>query len=625
MAKFEMVEQLREILRSEASFDKYWRKGALLRNRVVDDLREYDDKLIAALLSNDYIRGAYTKQIAGEYVFQLEQLIGAFQYRDYWENSYTKYANKIGLTANGKFIDESTDVVLDYPFKDTILKGGMVDENLKDEEPFLNEVLAKTEIDQLFAPKIFKNSRIVGESNAVEVDNPDNLVIKGNNLIVLHGLRKKYAGRVKQIFLDPPYNTGKDFGYNDRFNHATWLTFMKNRLEVAKDFLTNDGTLWMTIDSNESHYLKVLADSIFGRENFVDEIIWQRAFSPINLKKTISRSHDTILVYAKNFDENFELNRLPRDSATNERYKNIDNDPRGPWTSGDLSVGPAVEANIYPIITPSGRSVLPPAGYSWRLSQERLKEYTKENRIWFGEDGNNTPRMKRFLSDVKDGVVSTSLWKHEEVGHNQEAKKELKALFPENPFGTPKPERLMQRILTLGSNKGDLVMDFFMGSATTPAVAMKMGRRFISIEQMDYIKTVSVERLKKVIEGEQGGISKDVNWQGGGSFVYAELMEKNQGYIGDIAKASTPAELEVVYNRMKDVADFDFRADLDKFLEEKDEAKLTFEERKQLLVKILDKNQLYYNYADIDDENVRDLLSDEDYNFNKAFYEGGEA
>ena len=394
---------------------------------------------------------------------------------------------------------------------------------------------------------------------------------------------------------------------------------MKSRLEIAWDLLAEDGTIWISIDDNESHYLKVLADSVFGRENFLNEIIWQRAFAPVNLKKTFSRSHDYIQVYAKNNSSNKELNKLSRSAEANSRYKNPDNDSRGPWTSGDLSVGPAVQANIYEITTPSGRKVLPPDGYSWRLSKDRLKEFIDDNRIWFGKDGDNVPRIKRFLSEV-GGVVAQTLWTYQEVGHNQDAKKEIKALFEGQAlFGTPKPEKLLQRILTLGSNKNDLVLDFFMGSATTQAVAMKMGRRFIGIEQMDYINTVSVPRLQKVIEGEQGGISKDVNWQGGGSFIYAELMEKNQGYLKDLQKSESIQELMKVYDRMKENADIDFRLDLEKF-EEEINTFSSLDERRRELIRILDKNQLYYNYANIDDENVRDLISNNDYKFNKSFY-----
>lgn len=325
----------------------------------------------------------------------------------------------------------------------------------------------------------------------------------------------------------PPYNTGNAFEhYDDGLEHSIWLSLMRDRLEILKRLLSNDGgSIWISIDADESHYLKVLCDEIFGRQCFVDEVIWQRAFAPVNLKKTLSRSHDTILVYCKN-SIGFELNKLPRSAETNSRYKNPDNDPRGPWTSGDLSVGPAIEKNIYEITTPSGRKCLPPKGYSWRVSKEKLQEMITEKKIYFGPTGENAPRIKRFLVDVKDGVVSTTLWTRNECGDNQEAKREIKALFSDekNPFDTPKPERLIQRILTLASNPGDLVLDSFLGSGTTAAVAQKMGRCWIGVEMEETAYSYCLPRLKKVIDGEdQGGITKAVNWQGGGSFKFYEL------------------------------------------------------------------------------------------------------
>lgn len=278
------------------------------------------------------------------------------------------------------------------------------------------------------------------------------------------------------------------------------MTFIKNRLEIAWELLADDGTIWMSIDDYESHYLKVLADGIFGRENFVNEVIWQRAYAPVNLKKTFSRSHDAILVYAKNNSSEKEFNRIPRKESMVANYKNPDNDPRGVYKADNISVGPAVEKNIYEITTPSGRKILPPDGYSWRFSKERFEELLADNRVYFGKDGNSAPSYKRFLSEVKDGVVAQTLWTYQEVGHNQDAKKEIKSLFDgQAAFGTPKPEKLIQRVLQIGSNENDLVLDFFMGSATTQSVAHKLNRQYIGIEQMDYIETISVERLKKVI------------------------------------------------------------------------------------------------------------------------------
>lgn len=348
------------------------------------------------------------------------------------------------------------------------------------------------------------------KSNVKNDPNTENMLIHGDNLLALKALESKYAGQVKCIYIDPPYNTGTAFEhYDDNLEHSTWLSLMKPRLEILRNLLDEEsGTIWISIDSDECHYLKVLCDQIFGRRNFIDEVVWQRAYAPVNLKKTLSRSHDIILVYAKNFSPTFELNKLPRSKEANSRYKNPDNDPRGVWQSDNLSVGPAVESNIYEITTPSGRKVLPPEGYSWRLNKERFEEFKKDNRIWFGEDGSNTPRIKRFLSEVKDGIVAMTYWTRDEVGDSQEGKREIKALNLGSVFDTPKQERLIERILTLATNEGDLVLDSFLGSGTTAAVAQKMNRRYIGVEMGDHAYTHCKLRLDKVISGEdKGGIS----------------------------------------------------------------------------------------------------------------------
>ena len=351
-----------------------------------------------------------------------------------------------------------------------------------------------------------------------------NMLIHGDNLLALKALEQDYAGCVKCIYIDPPYNTGNAFEhYDDGIQHSIWLSLMRERLVLLRTLLSDDGSIWISIDADESHYLKVLCDEIFGRKNFIDEVIWQRSYAPINLKKTLSRSHDTILVYAKNKSDKYELNKLPRGDAEN-RYKNIDNDPRGPWTSGPIQAGPRTESRVYEIITPSGRRVLPPPQYCWRVSKEKFDEMVADNRIYFGPNGDNVPRIKRFLSEVKDGMVATTLWLREDAGDNQEGKKEIKELFEDSVFDTPKPERLIERVLTLGSNEGDIVLDSFLGSGTTAAVAQKMGRRYIGVEMGNHAYTHCAIRLKKVIDGtDQGGISKAQNWKGGGGFRFYEL------------------------------------------------------------------------------------------------------
>ena len=351
-----------------------------------------------------------------------------------------------------------------------------------------------------------------------------NMLIHGDNLLALKALEQDYAGCVKCIYIDPPYNTGNAFEhYDDGVEHSIWLSLMRERLVLLRNLLSDDGSIWISIDADESHYLKVLCDEIFGRKNFIDEVIWQRAFAPVNLKKTISRSHDAILVYSKD-SEGFILNGLKRSKTQLQTYKNLDNDPRGPWTSADCTVGPAVEEKLYELTTPSGRKILPPAGRCWLFTKERLEEMIADNRIWFGKDGNNAPRVKKFISEVKAGVTPMSLWLRDEVGDNQEAKREIKSFNFDSVFDTPKPERLIERVLTLGSNEGDIVLDSFLGSGTTAAVAQKMGRRYIGVEMGNHAYTHCAVRLKKVIDGtDQGGISKAQNWKGGGSFRFYEL------------------------------------------------------------------------------------------------------
>ena len=596
----------------------------LNKNKLSELARKYDAKLLNLLMKEENVKNHFFTTLEdGVLVFKKDVFLQFLNNKEFLPDSYTAYKTKIGLgNDNGDYISENNDVVLNFPYKDCILEGGQTKEDAKRQELFFNKSLAPNEINRLLDNKVLTNFKRYdkdGEHEVENIEDTDNLIIKGNNLIALHSLKKRYAGKVKLIYIDPPYNTGKDsFNYNDHFNHSTWLTFIKNRLEAAWDLLADDGTIWISIDDYETHYLKVLADTIFGRENFLNEVIWQRAYAPVNLKKTFSRSHDTILVYAKNNSSEKELNKLPRDEEANSRYKNPDNDSRGVWQSDNLSVGPAVESNIYEIITPSGRSVFPPEGYSWRLNKERFKEYLNDNRIWFGEDGNNVPRIKRFLSEVKDGVVAQTLWTYKEVGHNQDAKKEIKNLFDgQAAFGTPKPEKLIQRIIQLGSEEGDLILDFFMGSGTTQAVAHKMNRQYIGIEQMDYIETVSVERLKKVIAGEQGGISKDVEWQGGGSFVYCELKNDAQDFLNKVKNALSSKELVELLDQVKKSSFLSYRVEAKK-LHKEEFIKLSLFEQKQLLVELIDHNNLYVNYCDIDD--VNNNISEKEKQLNKMFY-----
>lgn len=351
----------------------------------------------------------------------------------------------------------------------------------------------------------------------------DNLLIHGDNLLALRALEQEYAGKVKCIYIDPPYNTGNAFEhYDDGLEHSIWLSLMRDRLEILKRLLSDDGSIWISLDDNEQAYCKVLCDEIFGRNNFINNVIWQKKYSPQNDAKWLSDNHDFIMVFAK--DKNtWRPNLLARSDEAIARYKNPDNDPKGPWKLITLHAKSG-NNNEFEYTFSNGYTWKPIPGTFARFSKDTLKQYDEEGKIWFGKDGKSIPSVKKYLSEVKDGVTSLTIWTYDEVGHNHEAKKEVKTFNIRDPFATPKPERLIQKIITLGSNPGDLVLDSFLGSGTTAAVAHKMGRRWIGIEMGEHCYTHCIPRLKQVIDGtDQGGITKSVNWQGGGGFKFYEL------------------------------------------------------------------------------------------------------
>nr|AQW34726.1 type III restriction endonuclease subunit M [Mammaliicoccus sciuri]AQW34740.1 type III restriction endonuclease subunit M [Mammaliicoccus sciuri] len=559
--KTKINEAIKQVLQQFG--DKYFIGEVLNKNKVIQDLDTYDQDLLEAFISNETLKSNFTIDIAGNIVMQTNKLIELFEADEYWQDSYTKYSKKIGLTAGGKFIDESTDVVLDFPYKDTVLKASMSKEDTdKDDrrpnELFLNEVIAKEEIDVLLDKKLLVNAKKYDENGEHEIDNfnkDDNLIMKGNNLLALHTLKSCYAGKVQTIYIDPPFNTGNDsFKYNDKFNRSSWLVFMKNRLEVARDLMKNDGTIFVHIDHNESHYLKLLMDDIFGEENFINEIVWCYT-GPGYWKNRFVRKHDSIFLYSKT--KSYKFNPQFVDYKTG------------------IHVNKTGEVTTY-------------GGGKKESSASELEKRGKPVEDWW------------------DDIYTVDRVRSEQIS-----------------FDGQKPEKLIERILSAGSDEGDLVLDFHLGTATTSSVAHKLKRRYIGIEQMDYINTISIPRLLKVIEGDQTGISKDFDWQGGGSFVYVELMEKNRGFLKSIQDAETQTELHNVFDFMLNEAEIDFRVDLEAVKDTLHE--LSFDDQKKALIKIIDKNQLYYNYSEIDDENVRDLISDGDYAFNKNFYdEGGE-
>lgn len=367
--------------------------------------------------------------------------------------------------------------------------------------------------------------RILIHDPSMDYGDPDteNMLIHGDNLLALKALEQDFAGKIKCIYIDPPYNTGSAFEqYDDNLEHSTWLQLMHGRLQILKNLLSSDGSIWISIDDDEGHYLKVLCDEVFGRDNFVNTVIWHKKGTRSNDARWFSDNHDFVLVYAKD-KMTWKPALLPRPADSVKGYSNPDNDPRGVWASGPCHVKTPNPKDIYPVTTPSGKTYMPPAGTSWRFSKERFEELIADNRIWFGANGGNVPRYKRFLTEVQDGFVPTTLWFREEVGDNQEAKKEVKAFNAESVFATPKPERLIERIIYLSTQPGDLVLDSFLGSGTTAAVAQKMGRRWIGIELGNHCFTHCVPRLKSVVDGEQGGISKSQNWTGGGGYKFYEL------------------------------------------------------------------------------------------------------
>lgn len=385
-----------------------------------------------------------------------------------------------------------------------------------------------------------------------EKDTFDNRLIFGDNLLALKALEQEFTGKVKCIYIDPPYNTGSAFThYDDGVEHSIWLSLMRDRLDLLQRLLTDDGSLWITIDDNEAHYLKVLCDEVFGRANFVATCVWEKDKGGRG-DADISLSHDNILVYAKDrLLWSKYRNLLPRTETQLGRFKNPDKDPRGPWRQGDDGTAKSgTEKQRFPVTLPSGRIVTPPPGRYWAFSQKTLATARAEGRAYFGVDGDRLPIIKRYLSEVRGGVAPRTWWSADEVGTNQQAKRDHlnKLLTDVEPFATPKPERLIERVLTIATNHSDLVLDSFAGSGTTGAVAHKMGRRWIMVELGEHCHTHIIPRLQKVIDGvDLGGVTEAVNWKGGGGFRYyrlaPSLLEKDQFGNWVISKEFNPAML----------------------------------------------------------------------------------
>jgi len=383
----------------------------------------------------------------------------------------------------------------------------------------------------------------------------DNAIIQGDNYLVLELLKLKYRASVRCAYIDPPYNNQERYThYKDDQGHEEWLDGVVSCARRIVPLLRSDGSLWISIDDRQVHYLKVALDRIFSRENFVSTIVWEQRTTREN-RKVFSNNHEYLLVYARDFRE-FKETRglLAWDDVALSRFKNPDHDPRGAWqsVSANVQAGHATRSQFYKLVAPNGRVHQPPKGRCWMYTQARMKQEIAENNVWFGRDGNSVPRLKRFLRDARRGLTPHTLWPATEVGTNDHAKKHLLDLFPRAPlFDTPKPERLIQRILSIASVPNDLVLDAYLGSGTTAAVAHKMGRRYIGIEIGDHAATLCVERIRKVINGEEGGISKDIGWKGGGAFAFYKLLHEQDRALnlGGIAKSPSRAEARRVASR----------------------------------------------------------------------------
>ena len=608
--------------------------------KIKDSADKIDAKLIALLAEHVETKDKFFTKIKDVYVFNSNDF-KFFLDENKINNSYTQFANQIGLSDSVDFLKDRGEVVLGFPYKDCILEGGQSTEEgvdmffeysdkskeykemtAKRGEVFFNQVLARDEIDRLFDKKALvnwkrhtKDSGKDGEAvKELERDESgtikENLIIKGNNLLALHSLKSEFSGKVKLIYIDPPYNTENDtFKYNDNFNHSTWLTFMKNRLEVAKNLLKDDGVIFVQCDNNEQAYLKILMDEIFCRENFRNNIIWRKLQSAKKQSSYLSNITEHILVYTKS--NNFKLNKLFLKAQEEDDLKNypyIEEKTKRRYGSFDFTQKGKGEAKLF-----CGKLLAPPVGKHWIWDQEGINNGIKNNRIIFTKNG--LPRVKRYL-DEKEGNPLSDLWNDSEV-------KIISANDKERfEFDGQKPEGLLKRIVEITTEKGELVLDYHAGTGTTLAVSHKTGRQWIGIEQMDYIHDLPEARLRAVLNGEQFGISGSVNWQGGGSFIYCELAKWNEQAKDEINKAKDYKALEKMLDTLYEKYFLNYNIKTkefkEKLLKEENFKKLTLDEQKRMFLTMLDLNQMYVQESEMGDK--RFGISKEDQKFTKEFY-----
>lgn len=632
---------LEAVLKQETNF--VTDDGNLKKWVIINKAQNYDSELLELLLENEEVKNKFFIPIKDVLVFNQSLFVQFLEQKNYLNDSYTAYKNKVGLNIDGKYLKQRNEVTLVWPFKDCVLEGGQSREEDKREEIFFNETLAQDEINQLLEAKVLTNGkRYTGEGN-----NPldkfnrnekgiitDNLIIKGNNLLALHTLKEEFAGKVNFIYLDPPYNTGSDsFQYNDRFNESTWLTFMRNRLIIARDLLANRGTIFIQCDDHEQAYLKILMDDIFDSQNFIETFIWKNTDNAPALSKKTRKNIEFIHCYEKIID-----------SSRGYVGKDSDNDDAPLLNSGNpitiLEFQPGIIEFRIPdgnyekarydkiellneLIIENGKnknSVMLKGRFKWQ--QSFLDDEVKKGTYFLIKSNRFSIRYQREIaSNMAPDKLIDNVYLSKAIGieTNEDSKKHIDSLkLKFNSY--PKPESLIAFLIKAVTNEKDIVLDYHLGSGTTATTAHKLNRQYIGIEQMDYIENVAVERLKKVIEGEQGGISKSVNWQDGGEFVYLELKKYNQTFIEQIESAKDGNQLLEIWGEMKAKSFLNYNVDLKKQEAHIDEFKaLTLAEQKQHLVELLDKNQLYVNLSSLDDKEFG--CSEEEKKVTKDFYQ----
>jgi len=626
--------------------------GDLKKWVILNKAQSFDEELIGLLLENDELKNKFFVNVKDVMVFNQNLFVQFFEQKNYLNDSYTKYKNKIGLTIDGKLLKQNNDVALVWPFKDCVLEGGQSREEDNREEIFFNEILAQDEITQLKEPKVLTNAKMYDKDgehpfnaftrNAelnkqrglAEDTITDNLIIKGNNLLALHTLEKEFAGKVKLIYIDPPYNTGNDsFQYNDSFNESTWLTFMKNRLEIARDLLSKDGKMFIQCDDNEQAYLKILMDEVFKAQNFVETFVWKNTDNAPALSKKTRKNLEFIHCYEKVLDTT--KGYVGRDSDNDDapllnsgnpitvlefkpeiiQFRIPDgNYPKGSYDKvellDDLVVNKGKNENT---IRLKGR-------FKW---QQSFLDSEVSNGTYFLVKSNkfSIRYQREIASNMAPDKLIDEIYLSKAIGveTNEDSKKHIDSLNL-NFNSYPKPESLIGFLIKAVTVEGDIVLDYHLGSGTTASTAHKMNRQYIGVEQMDYIETVAVERLKKVIEGEQGGISKSVNWHGGSSFIYLELKKYNQTFIEQIEEAQDTEALLYIWEQMKAKSFLNYNLDIKKQDEHIEEFKaFSLKEQKQHLCEILDKNQLYVNLSSLNDTDF--ACSEEEKKVTKDFYQ----